>query len=94
MTCSCSSLTTGVISETRRAPEKRIFDNLAEAPCEGEKALERQLLTAKEDHEMVEPGTPDRGDCITIKIFREVDPGDFGAQSACHRADVERIARQ
>ena len=72
--------------------DERVFDRLAKAPRKADKPLRRQILTAKEDDEMVEPSAPNRRDRATVKIFGEVDPADLGAQRPGNRADLERIA--
>ena len=91
LTRSCSSLTTGVISGKALDPlDERVFDDLAETPGEGEKPLGRQVLRAKEDHQMVEPGMPDRRDRAVVEVFGKIDPGDLGPERAGNRTDLKR----
>jgi hypothetical protein len=59
-------------------------------PGEGEKALQRQVLDAEEDHQMVEPGTPGRSDRAVIKVCRKIDFGDLGPERAGDRMDLKR----
>jgi hypothetical protein len=59
-------------------------------PGEGEKALQRQVLDAEEDHQMVEPGTPGRRDRAVIKVCRKIDFGDLGPERAGDRMDLKR----
>ena len=70
--------------------DERVFDNLAEMPGKGEKALGRQVLAAEEDHQVVEPGMPDRGDRAVVEVLGEIDPGDLGSERAGNRTDLKR----
>ena len=69
--------------------DERVFDDLAEMPRKAEKLLRRQLLIAKENHQVVEPGAPERRHGFAVEIFGEIDPADLGSQRPSNRADVE-----
>lgn len=58
-------------------------------PRESEKPLRRQRLSAEENHEVVEPGLPDRRNHVPVEISRKIDPGDFGPQRAGNRAYLQ-----
>jgi hypothetical protein len=85
-------LTTGVISEAVEPLEERVLDDPAEAPRKGEKPLGRQLLAANEDHQIVEPGAPDRGDRAVIEIIREIDAGDLGPKRPCYPTNLDHAS--
>ena len=70
--------------------DERVFDDLAKTPGEGEKPLGQQLLAAEEDHQMVEPGAPDRGDRRLVEVRTKIDPGDLGPERAGNRMDLKR----
>jgi Family of unknown function (DUF6516) len=72
--------------------DERVLDDLAEVPGEGEKPLGRQLLGAEEDHQMIEPGAPDRRDRVVVEILGKIDPGDVGPERAGDRTDIKRVA--
>ena len=71
--------------------DERVFDDLAKTPGEGEKALGRQLLTAEEDHQMIEPGSPDRLDRSLVEVLGKINTGNLGAQRAGDRLDLKRV---
>jgi len=70
--------------------DERVFDDLAEMSGEGEKALGRQFPVAEENHQMVEPGMPDRSDRAVVEILGKIDPGDLGPERAGNRTDLQR----
>src|SRR6516162_262955 len=84
----------GDLRETVEPFEKRVFDDLAKAPRESQETLWRLLLAAKENHQMVEPGAPDRRDRMIIEVVGKVDAADFRAQRAADRADIEQAPGQ
>ena len=70
--------------------DERVFDDLTKTPGEGEKPLGQQVLAAKEDYQMVEPGAPDRGDRRVVEVCAKIDPGDLGPERAGNRMDLKR----
>jgi hypothetical protein len=42
-----------------------------------------------ENHEMVEPGQPNRCDYCSDEVFGDIGSGDLGAQHPDNRADLE-----
>src|SRR5439155_21111164 len=72
--------------------DERVFDRLAEAAGKIEEPGGRQILPAEEDHEVIEPGAPDRGDRIVIDLARQIDAGDFCTDRPGEWVDSQRIA--
>ena len=56
-----------------------------------EELRRRQLLVAKEDDEVIEPGPADRRDRIVVELLREIDAEDLRAERARERADIEFV---
>jgi hypothetical protein len=70
--------------------DERVFDDLAEKAGESEKSLGRQVLTAKEDHQVVEPGPPKRRDRALVEVVGKIDSGDLGPERAGDWSDLKR----
>jgi hypothetical protein len=68
--------------------DERVFDDLAEMPRKAEKLLRRQVLIAKENQQVVEPGAPEHRNCAAVEIFSEIDPADLGSRRPGDRADL------
>src|SRR5207248_11690341 len=81
----------GDLGEAVDALEERVLDRLAEMPSQAVQFGGRQLLVAKEDHEMVEPGFADRRDGIVVELARKIDPEDLRADRSRKRADIEFV---
>jgi hypothetical protein len=78
---------TGVISGKPSIP---LMNGYSTASGEGEKPLGREVLVAKEDHQMVEPGAPDRRDRAVVEILAKIDAGDLGPERPGNRTDFKR----
>jgi hypothetical protein len=56
---------------------------------EGQELGRRQLLIAKEDHQMAEPGAADRRDRLVVEPRRQIDPEDLRPDRARKRANLD-----
>ena len=54
----------------------------AEAPGKVLVLFGRELLVAKEEHEMIEEGVVDLRERLVVEFIREIDVEDLGAQGA------------
>ena len=79
--------------ESVDALDQRIFDRGAEALREGKKLPRRQVLVAKEDHLMIEPRTPDRGDLLRGEEPCKVKAVHLGAERAGDSLHFDGAAR-
>src|SRR4029079_10177668 len=76
------------LGEVGETLHERVLDRLAEPPGEGEEARRRQVLRAKEDDELLQPGPTDGRDRLVTQVLREIDAGDLstdGAGDGVHR---------
>src|SRR5207237_10684830 len=79
------------LGEAVDALDERVLDRLAEMPRQAEQFGRRQVLVAKEDHDMVEPGLADRRDGIVVELLREIDAEDLRADRSRQWANLEFV---
>src|SRR5262249_37925051 len=79
------------LGESVDAAYERILHGLSDSTRERQELLEREVLVAKEDHEILEPRLTNRADGLIVERCGEVDPADLGAESARERLDAKRL---
>ncbi len=75
------------------ALQVRIVDRVAEAPGEGHELRGRERLVPEEEHEVLEPGTAQRGDLRVGERLREIDPANLGPERAGDAAHFDLARR-
>ena len=86
---SCGSLITGRTSGHRAPLDVGILDDLAEAAREAQQRRGRELLVAKEDHDVLEQRLAQGGDSRVVERRREIDPADLGAERRAEPSDIK-----
>ena len=91
LTRSCSSLTTGVISGNPSIPLMNGYSmTLPKRLAKAGNRSGGRFWPRKKNHEVFEPGLPDRSDRPAVEVSGKIDPGDLGAQRAGDRTDLKR----
>ena len=72
----------------------RVNVQLTEAAAEGLVLLERQLLIAKEEDQVPQPGVPQRRQGRVVERLRQVDAGNLGADDRRERCDLQTDGRR
>src|SRR5690348_7252884 len=65
---------------------------LAEAPAEGDQLIVAQILTSKQEHQVIQPSLMDRPEGVVVDIAK-IDADHLGGQSAACRngADLRLV---
>ena len=68
-----AEIVVGMDEELAKAPRERLVAGIVE------------FLVAEEDHQMLEQGSPDLGDCRIVDTCGDVDAANFSAEGAGYR---------
>src|SRR5580692_7782964 len=83
--------------ETFDEPAPRLLNRseieLAESAAEGDQLRIRELLAAKQQHEMIQPCTVDRRECLICQPA-QIHAADFGPEPTAGREDPRHAVRR